>query len=306
MATYHKRIKGKNYDGKLISKADRSVKGRGDGRISLNDARAILKTVKDSDNYTDIEKATMRHIRDNYDFTPEADRWFRTQIRKWAATKAPGSAAKKAAVKKARPKPAARKKAALKKPAVKKKAAKRPARRPAAPTVRKPTTEQEYIAPPSELIEREPVSSTRSRSKAPAVILVILIAAIIGLFIFPKSREWIKNKFSTSSPATETVSTTIKPSTEPTPPAPIETAKPEKKEAATAKEKEKPVPPPVEEGNIYIVQAHEGLVQIAEQQLGDYKKWVDIYRLNSATIPNTLQLYIGQKLKLPEGAKVKK
>lgn len=283
MATYYKRIKGKNYDGNLISKAERSVKGRGDGRISLSDAKALLKTVRDSSNYSDIEKSTMRHIRDNFEFTPEADRWFRTQIRSWAATKDPG----RAAVKKAAPKPTSRKKAAAKKTA----------------RVRhKPRLEQEYVAPPSELIEREPVSGGKSRSRTPAVILLLLIAVILGLFLFPKTREWISGRFGPAAPAPET--TAVKPAEQPAPPAAPEAVQPEKKEAPPAQEK--PAALPEEAGNYYIVQVHEGLVTIAEKQLGDYKKWVEIYRLNSATIPNTLMLYPGQKLKLPEAAKEKK
>lgn len=295
MATYYKKIRGKNYDGKLINKADRSVKGRGDGRISLNDAKALLKTVKDSANYTDIEKATMRHIRDNYDFTPEADRWFRTQVRTWAATKAPGRAAAKKSV----PKPAARKR-----PSVKKAAAKKPSRRRAAPPVRrKQSFEQEYIAPPSELIDREPVSSRKTRSKAPVIILLLLIAIIAGLLLCPKTREWIHSKIGQATPVTE--DTAVKPPEQPAPPpAETEAVQPEKKAAPPVEEK--PITPPEEEGSYYIVQAHEGLVAIAEKELGDYRKWVDIYRANITTIPRSLQLYTGQKLKMPEGAKVKK
>ncbi len=39
----------------------------------------------DSDAYTDIEKATMRYIRDNYKFTEAGDEWFRTEVRRIAA-----------------------------------------------------------------------------------------------------------------------------------------------------------------------------------------------------------------------------
>jgi hypothetical protein len=35
----------------------------------------------------DIEKNTVKYIRENYKFTVEADAWFRTDLRKWAATK---------------------------------------------------------------------------------------------------------------------------------------------------------------------------------------------------------------------------
>jgi nucleoid-associated protein YgaU len=294
MATYYKKIKGKNYDGKLINKAERSVKGRGDGRISLSDAKALLKTVRDSSNYTDIEKATMRHIRDNFDFTPEADRWFRTQIRKWAATKTPG----RAAGGKTTPKPSIRKKRAKQQTSAKKNF-----RSPHRARVRRGLVmDQEYTAPPSELIEREPITGRSSRSKAPVILLLLLIAVILGLFLYPKTREWIQGTLRPAAPTTETAA--VKPDVQPAPSPVKEIAQPDKKAEPPAQEKQ--AAPHVDEGNYYIVQVHEGLVTIAEKELGDYRKWVDLYRLNSATIPNTLMLYSGQKLKMPDGWKGKK
>lgn len=84
---YYKKIKGKNYDKKLIDLADSFTSNKADGRISLEDAKILLEAVKDSNSYTDVEKATISYIRQNYKFTEPADKWFRTEIRKWAATK---------------------------------------------------------------------------------------------------------------------------------------------------------------------------------------------------------------------------
>ncbi|MBY0425316.1 MAG: hypothetical protein K2Q22_06745 [Cytophagales bacterium] len=84
---YYKTINGEKYDAELLELADKAVAGVGDGRISLKDAETLLAAVKDGDSYTDIEKATMKYIRDNYKWTDEADAWFRSQIAKWAATK---------------------------------------------------------------------------------------------------------------------------------------------------------------------------------------------------------------------------
>jgi outer membrane protein OmpA-like peptidoglycan-associated protein len=86
MANY-KKISGKSYDKNLLEIADKSVSGRGDGRISLEDAKNLFSAVKEDGTYSDIEKATMEYIRDNYKFTASADKWFRTEIRKWAAQK---------------------------------------------------------------------------------------------------------------------------------------------------------------------------------------------------------------------------
>jgi DNA-directed RNA polymerase subunit F len=85
--SYYKEIDGKKYDKALLEAADLAIKGRGDGRISMEDAKDLLEKVKDGDSYTDIEKDTVAYIRDNYKWTEEADEWFRTEIRKWAATK---------------------------------------------------------------------------------------------------------------------------------------------------------------------------------------------------------------------------
>ncbi|HVD97432.1 MAG TPA: hypothetical protein VNB90_04450 [Cytophagaceae bacterium] len=84
---YYKTINGKKYDGELIALAEESVKGAGDGRISLADAKKLLEAVKDGNDYTDVEKDTIEYIRDNFKWTEEADAWFRTEIRKWAASK---------------------------------------------------------------------------------------------------------------------------------------------------------------------------------------------------------------------------
>lgn len=84
---YYKTIDGKKYDGELIELADKLVDGSGDGRISSEDAKQILEAVMDGDSYTDIEKDTVAYLRDNYKWTDAADEWFRTEIRKWAATK---------------------------------------------------------------------------------------------------------------------------------------------------------------------------------------------------------------------------
>lgn len=84
---YYKTIDGKKYDGEIIELAEKLISGAGDGRISMADAEQLLAVVKDGDSYTDIEKDTMAYLRDNFKWTEAADDWFRTEIRKWAATK---------------------------------------------------------------------------------------------------------------------------------------------------------------------------------------------------------------------------
>ncbi len=84
---YYVTIDGKKMDKNLIDAAENAVKGRGDGRISTEDAAILLEKIKDGDKYTDVEKDTMEYIRNEFSWTNEADEWFRTEVRKWAATK---------------------------------------------------------------------------------------------------------------------------------------------------------------------------------------------------------------------------
>ncbi|MEM9073174.1 MAG: hypothetical protein AAGE52_32010 [Myxococcota bacterium] len=84
---YYKEIDGKKYDGELIEAAEKAVAGRGDGRISMEDAEMLLAKVKDGNAYTDVEKDTVAFIRKTMKWTENADAWFRDEIRKWAAEK---------------------------------------------------------------------------------------------------------------------------------------------------------------------------------------------------------------------------
>ena len=84
---YYVTIDGVKMDNDLVEAAKTAIAGRGDGRISKDDAVELLAKVKDGNSYTDIEKDTMEYIRKNFKWTEEADEWFRTEIRKWAANK---------------------------------------------------------------------------------------------------------------------------------------------------------------------------------------------------------------------------
>jgi len=84
---YYVTMDGIKMDKDLIDAADEAVKGRGDGRISMEDATILLEKVKDGNSYTDVEKDTMEYVRLKYTWTYEANEWFKTEIRKWAASK---------------------------------------------------------------------------------------------------------------------------------------------------------------------------------------------------------------------------
>jgi len=72
MSSYYKKINGKNYDRAMLDVADKGISGKGDGRISLNDAKAIFKKAKDGGSITDIELITLNHILEKYKFTEPA------------------------------------------------------------------------------------------------------------------------------------------------------------------------------------------------------------------------------------------
>lgn len=99
--SYYTVIRGKKYDRRMLELAEGLTSGRGDGRISINDAKNLLRVVKDANNYSLTEKQTMEYIRRHFKFTKEGDAFFRSEIRKWAAgkgkKKTPAKAKKSAA-----------------------------------------------------------------------------------------------------------------------------------------------------------------------------------------------------------------
>ncbi len=83
--SYYKIIDGVKYKALTLKVADDAVAGKGDGRISKVDAEKIFDTISDGNQYTDVEKATMKRLRDYYNWTEEADELFRHHVRVWAA-----------------------------------------------------------------------------------------------------------------------------------------------------------------------------------------------------------------------------
>ncbi len=83
--SYYKQINGKRYKAITLKMADESIAGKGDGRISTEDANKIFDTISDGKAYTQVEKDTMRYLRENYNWTDSADELFRKKVRSWAA-----------------------------------------------------------------------------------------------------------------------------------------------------------------------------------------------------------------------------
>ncbi|MBV6640383.1 MAG: hypothetical protein KI791_06685 [Cyclobacteriaceae bacterium] len=83
--SYYKYIDGRRYKGITIKMADAAVSGKGDGRISMEDAEKIFDTISDGKAYTQVEKDTLRRLRTHYNWTEQADELFRKKVRSWAA-----------------------------------------------------------------------------------------------------------------------------------------------------------------------------------------------------------------------------
>jgi outer membrane protein OmpA-like peptidoglycan-associated protein len=87
--SYYKTINGKNYDRDMLAVAEKATpKKKGKPLIEIDLAQKLFKALADGNEYTDVEKKTMKYIRDNYQFTKEADSYVRTEVRKFAATQA--------------------------------------------------------------------------------------------------------------------------------------------------------------------------------------------------------------------------
>ncbi len=75
-------IDGKKYDKELLRVAAELTEKKEE--ITLEGSKELFTQISDYDDYTQIEKQTVAYIRKNYKFTPEANKWLRTEIRRWA------------------------------------------------------------------------------------------------------------------------------------------------------------------------------------------------------------------------------
>ena len=78
-------IDGKKYDRELLEVAVKLTAKKEE--ITLEGSKELFHKIKDYDDYTQVEKQTVAYIRKKYKFTPEANGWLRTEIRRWASGK---------------------------------------------------------------------------------------------------------------------------------------------------------------------------------------------------------------------------
>jgi|GEM_PF-6856626 len=65
----------KVYDKDLISMVENLISGQGDGRISRTNAKTLIDLAK-SEGVTELEKDTIYYIRNNFNWTDAAEKWF--------------------------------------------------------------------------------------------------------------------------------------------------------------------------------------------------------------------------------------
>ncbi len=298
MAAYYKKIGGKDYDRTLLNAAESSVKGKGDGRISLKDAKRILAIVSDAGSYSPTEKRTMQYIRDKYQFTPEADTWFRAQVRSWAAKRG----AKKTTVKKVAIKKAVKK--AVKRAVAKKTTAKKAARPQRVAPAPMPFAEPSYAEPPRES------RATKKREGGPwkKILIFILVILTVGLIILyfkycPQDDSGASKDNSKSLAG----NTQLKPSGDGSADEGAKTGEDAKEAAgeADAGKDKAPEKAAADDANTYTVIEKDSLISISEKVTGDYQNWEKIYNANRDVVKDPRVIFVGQKLKLPEGLQKK-
>ena len=79
--SYYEIIDGVKYDRSLLLKADNLVKGQGDGRISEEDMKQLIKDSADNNKITDVEKATLFYVSKKYNTTEKAKEYLDTYFK---------------------------------------------------------------------------------------------------------------------------------------------------------------------------------------------------------------------------------
>jgi hypothetical protein len=82
MSKYYQFINGKRYDASLISNGQFRVKGKGDGRISVEDAKDLWKIANDGGRITEIEEQTLEYLMETLNFTDTAREWLTEEMSK--------------------------------------------------------------------------------------------------------------------------------------------------------------------------------------------------------------------------------
>ncbi len=78
--SFYKIIDGQRYDRKVLELAEELIQGRGDGRISRDDAAQLLQSVQDGRGITETENRSLFYLLDNFNFTDSAKAWLSDEL----------------------------------------------------------------------------------------------------------------------------------------------------------------------------------------------------------------------------------
>lgn len=75
-------IEGEKYEKELIDLATKLTTGRGEGKISKEEAADLLKSASDGKGVTETEMNTLKYIRKTFSFTDSAAAFFDAEVAK--------------------------------------------------------------------------------------------------------------------------------------------------------------------------------------------------------------------------------
>ena len=73
-------IDGVKYEKELLDLAELHTPGRGEGKISADEAKLLIESAQDGVQVTEIELSTLHYIRKNFEFTDKAAAYFDAEL----------------------------------------------------------------------------------------------------------------------------------------------------------------------------------------------------------------------------------
>jgi hypothetical protein len=73
-------IDGVKYEKELLDLAELHTTGRGEGKISADEAQLLIESAQDGVQVTEIELSTLHYIRKNFEFTDKAAAYFDAEL----------------------------------------------------------------------------------------------------------------------------------------------------------------------------------------------------------------------------------
>jgi len=80
-SSYYEKVDGQDCDHSIIEACRKAVAGAGDGRVSMDDAKAVLAEALDGGKVTDVEKWTLRLCLSEFNWTQAAHDWIIDELK---------------------------------------------------------------------------------------------------------------------------------------------------------------------------------------------------------------------------------